>query len=91
MIPSLPAIRRSRRAVDRGGRAAQGYWIGHYGCGRLVKVATSEPTGEKRHGYRLPKVAYQVDCPACGYTHRVKVAWRLPKDDAELDRAELSV
>lgn len=68
-----------------GGLASNSY-IGHYGCGRLVKVVTHSPP--KMYG---PARKFLVDCPGCGYTHKVKVIWRKPIRDGEADEAELEV
>ena len=78
--------------MSRNGESWDGRWIGHYGCAnRLVKVATEKPTGPSRFRYRLPKIKFRVDCPACGFTHLIYVQWRRPRDLAELDLAEVTV
>jgi hypothetical protein len=62
-------------------------YIGHYGCGRVIKVRT--PPGVKPRIYGRQE-KFEVKCPGCGWKHTIRVLWRRAKR-GELSRAEITV
>jgi hypothetical protein len=70
---------------------AEGSWVGHYGCGRLVKCVSFDAEEKVYTGWYKPKSKLEVDCPACGRNHRVAIWWRRPKADENVASAELEL
>ncbi len=67
------------------------YWMGFYGCSdRLVRLSTDK-TEVGAMGHKRPKTALELDCPSCGYTHKVKIMWRAPIQPSEREKADLTL
>lgn len=67
------------------------YWMGFYGCSDKLVRLTTEKVEPGPMGHKRPRKNIELDCPSCGYTHKVSAMWRAPIRPSERESADLTI